>query len=281
MNLISENEIKNEIEEVTKSSKPNKYKMQVNYPYNSLEDKGFELLLYSLVNAKKPNIKGISYNKCGLMAGTGDKGRDIVLLKDNNIVTVIQCKKYVNNLEKPDIAKEVIKFVLHSIQDKVDNIDYSQFTYIFAVSTGINTESNNLIMQFNSNITKEKDFEKWTNDVIDSYKRLKISYEEVSDKLTEILTKIKVDKLLPIEITEMINEESQIITTFFDVDKVISLKDFEDIVYGKNLNISDFLDTYKKSVLNISPGLTFLAFQLIESPRRNIFILYLLIQHLF
>ncbi len=267
--LVKKNDIEEEINNIRRSSKPTKFQMQLDFPYNNLDGSVFELLLYSAFNTnRKITQLKVDYDLCRLAAnGAGDKGRDVVLFNKKKLVCVIQCKRHKANLDRSSVGKEIIKFILHCIQDSYENIDYSNFTYCFAVSTGLNNEANNLIENFNTQIENEKDLEKWTKDVINEYKQIKVQYDLILPELKEILSKIKVGTLLPIDITNIIKNNSDLIATFFEVEKVIDIKSFEDLIYGTNLNIESFLNTYKNNVINNLIRVNFFGLSVHKKPR--------------
>ncbi|WP_159745762.1 restriction endonuclease, partial [Chryseobacterium sp. 8AT] len=86
------------------------------YPLNSLDDRVFEILTYSIfkkrISEKDTEIYPI-YDDVLLMQGVGDKGVDCVLTKENKFSAFIQCKKYSKNLSDSQILLELTKFSLH------------------------------------------------------------------------------------------------------------------------------------------------------------------------
>lgn len=264
------NEIKYEKNEITKDSKPIKYAMQNNYPFNSLKDNVFELLIYDILNDKKnKKIKDVEYDKCSIVSGPGDKGRDVVLYRENKIVCVIQCKRHSNLLEKPELAKEILKFVLFSIQDNCSDLDTSDLTYYIMVSTGLNREATKLVKEFNAQIFKEKDLQKWIRDVIADYKTLLIDItdEQVIKQINTLLSNIKIDSFLPSNLTNLLNQNKTIICTYFEAQSVINKEAFEQIINGTDLNVENFVSEYRENVVNNYSRLNFFGLDVPQKPR--------------
>ena len=70
------------------------------YPLNSLDDRIFEVLTYSIFkNRLLAEDKALKkrFDNVILMQGIGEKGMDCILMKNNKIASVIQCKKYKSN----------------------------------------------------------------------------------------------------------------------------------------------------------------------------------------
>ena len=66
-----------------------------NIDYSSLDDRDFEILLYSLTKRKILESKYLGqYDDIQLLSGIRDKGRDCALFYNSNQVGLIQCKKF-------------------------------------------------------------------------------------------------------------------------------------------------------------------------------------------
>ena len=140
MKVIAQNEVEIRIANSTKPiSNSNFY-----YPLNSLDDRIFEVLLYSIFTKRNENENSKFHAYCEdviLMQGVGEKGMDCVLSKDNKITGIIQCKKYSSNLSPVLILNELTKFALHFHLNRDKFIDKENFKYFFATSTGYSGKS--------------------------------------------------------------------------------------------------------------------------------------------
>ncbi|MBO9684265.1 MAG: hypothetical protein J7502_16635, partial [Flavisolibacter sp.] len=90
------------------------------YPYHLLEDHAFELLVYSLYKSEIENgeLAG-PYDDIWLMGGVKEKGKDCALFRQGIFGAAIQCKhrSKLAPVGKVQVAKEIIKFLLHIIND--------------------------------------------------------------------------------------------------------------------------------------------------------------------
>lgn len=88
------------------------------------------------------------------------------------------------------MAREIIKFVLHAIQDKSLISNSEKFTYYFIALSGFNDNALKLLGNFKSILNEEK-LESWTEEVIEENEGIKIkSFKTVETEINEILKKI-------------------------------------------------------------------------------------------
>lgn len=258
MTKISSEEIRKAIKAI---SKP-KASTGLTLPFNSLGDREFEILLYQIYKhkiEKNENDIQLKFDSVDLMEGVGEKGRDCALMKGMKNAGIIQCKKVNTNISKPQFVKEVLKFILFSIKEKNLISDANNFTYYFAVSTGLAGTTKELIRSFNENILLEKDLENWTEEVIAEYKQFStLSYSSIKDELNDFLRKIKVERILPQDIELWLSTMPQVKDYFFETTKVVDNSLIESIEQKylipifKSLNLeteptlSDFNDNFKE-----------------------------------
>src|SRR4030095_11877716 len=91
MKFIPATEVDSELHAAA-SEKPPKYALQTLFPLNDLDDRAFELLLYSLAK-QHAHIFPFAYDSYGLSLPGGDKGRDIALFHENHLCAVVQCQR--------------------------------------------------------------------------------------------------------------------------------------------------------------------------------------------
>lgn len=232
--------------EISKAIKPSSYE-GLNLPFNSLDDRVFEILNYLIFKEKiSLNYSDINnlFDDIDLMEGVGEKGRDCALLKEQKNVGLIQCKKVATNITKPQFCQEIIKFLLHSILDRNLIHDINNFTYYFSVSHGLAGTTKRLIREFNNLILEEKDIEKWTELVISNYKAFeKTTYEQIKDELKDRLSKIKVKRILPQDLEADLTLMPQIRKQFFKTRTIVDTNEINQI-FKKYLQ--PVLDTLKK-----------------------------------
>lgn len=266
--MIEKKEIIRELEEIDSSHKPPKYEIQLDYPYNDLNARTFELLIYSLFNSKpKLWLDKYNYDKCFIMNGVGEKGRDILIAKNNSSTGIVQCKKYKKNLDITTVLKEIIKFSLYSLSDKNLIPDIKNFSYILAISTGLSNDATDYIANFNKKILKDDKVKNLTIGVIKDYKSIQFNYKEISGSLKNILSKLRIEIVSPIDITVQLKQSNSLVKTFFKTETTLTSESFEGIINGKNLNVPNFLELYKKGLLNNYSRINFFGLDIPYRPR--------------
>jgi hypothetical protein len=201
------------------------------YPYHVLDDREFELLVYALYEneIEKGDLVG-DYDDIWLMEGVREEGKDCSLYRKGDFVAVIQCKhrSKLASIGKVEVAKEIIKFLLHIINkdEKIAN----PFKYYFVVSSDFDRKSRELLEDFNRKIILEEDLKKWTTSVIKENKALsKLVFENIEEPLHKLLTSVVVQHKAATGLTLLLNKpfNTNIIDTFFTVKKVIDVTSFE------------------------------------------------------
>ncbi|MEK4710704.1 hypothetical protein [Bacillus sp. FSL R10-2780] len=258
MYLLSD-EIEKEKKSYTK--KPIVYKNGIGFPYNDLTDRGFEVLLYFIYKEEinSGELKK-QFDSINLMQGTGERGRDCTLHFKGKVAGAIQCKKYSKRVGKPEVAKEIIKFVLHYILDKKLIENPKSFSYYFAVSNDFTEPALELLNSFNSQIYIEDDFESWTTEVIKAYKAFKdMSLDTIREELINILKLIKVHKITANDLNIKLKKHSHLIASFFDVEKVISVEENKEMIKSIIHPIPKLmgLDEFKSRLVKKSKKLPF------------------------
>ncbi|HDR3491783.1 TPA: hypothetical protein QCN73_003246 [Bacillus wiedmannii] len=234
------------------SRKPNVLDTLKGYPYSDLEDRQFEVLVYSLFKEEieRGNLK--QFDSINLMQGVGERGRDCSLHYQGTNVGLIQCKKYQNRLNKPQTAKEIIKFCLYYLQDNGLITDINKFEYYIAVSNDFSGTAIELIEDFNKKIIVEENLEKWTEDVIKNYVAFNgIKYNTIKSSLLEVLCKIKVKKITANNLNLLLEKYGYIQSFFFSVKTVISIEANREMIkealYDSN---HMFYDCIKRFISN-------------------------------
>lgn len=241
LEIFTEKEIEVEL---STCLKPTSYSKKDSYPYNDLTDRQFEFLLYEIFKSDINNsvYSGI-FDTVNIMKGVGERGRDNTLHLDGKNVGLIQCKKYQNLVTKPELAREVIKFIIHSIIDKSLVHDINDFTYYFVVSKGFNEKALELLNDFNKIISETK-LTNWIKEVLEENETFKVvKYDEISEEVKSFLSLINVKKIIPTDLDSKLSLYPQIKTMFFEVEKVIDIKSFE-------LLFSEMMTCYNINALN-------------------------------
>ena len=222
MKLYTETEIKEEVDNPELQVKIPAFSGR-NYPIEYLKHREFELLAYFLF--KKEISQGLyskEFDTVRLMKGVSDKGRDLLLQYENKNTGVIQCKRYESLINKSQLAREIIKFVLHAIQDKSLIDDSEKFTYYFIALSGFNDGAQKLLGDFKSILDEEK-LEAWTEEVIEENVGITIkSFKSVEQELAKIINGIKVEPITGDDLDQKLMNSKEIVPIFFEVEKVAS-----------------------------------------------------------
>jgi hypothetical protein len=80
-------------------------------PLTRLRDRTFEILALALARAEATRDPS-RFDAASLLREGADKGRDVLLLKNERIVGVIQCKRYSSAIALPSILRELMRFAL-------------------------------------------------------------------------------------------------------------------------------------------------------------------------
>lgn len=239
-------------------NKPIKY-THIEFPYNKLHEDKYEELLYKAFS--RHGRKLLSFDDCYHVAGSGDKGRDIVLVEHDKTVGVVQCKRYKSNLTKPDAVKEIIKFAIYALQEPA-TFRLGHLTYFFAVSTGYSKDALTLLMHFSTMIEEEKQLRRWIQLVCQKYNTITFDYQARYQEIINLLKTMTVRPLSPTDLDDLIRGDIELISQFFEVEKVMTLD-------KPVLEIDRFLKHYKTAVLNHLSRINFfgLALQHHRKPR--------------
>jgi GTPase SAR1 family protein len=241
--------------------------------YNALDEKQFHKLVGRIFELSKgTNTFECAYDNSSIPPRGSDEGVDIALFHQNQSVGNIQCKRYEKLLDKPYVAKEIIRFLLYSIKNPllIDNID--NFFYYLAVSTGVNKLANTLINTFNSTILKEKTLDEWISEEMakPAFKDLENGLE-IEKQVKNKLSKIKIRLITPTNLDSYLAQYESIISEFFQVQKVVdnhlakdaneTLKRIEKILNPDiNAKIKSFEESYKKAASSKLEPIDFIGY---------------------
>ncbi|MBK8399251.1 MAG: restriction endonuclease [Leptospiraceae bacterium] len=250
MKNIKEEEIQKEIENY--SFKPEYYRQNSEYPLNDLSDRQFETLVYNIFKKDIADKLYTNFDTLTLLTGNSDRGRDIVLYRDNKVSGIIQCKKYQKRFTKPELIREIIKFVLNFILDKTLIDDINNFDYFIVVSDELTEEALNFIYSDNSNKHQMKNLDIYIDEVLENYKSLKElkKEKEIYDAASKVITSLKYKKLDKFDISKKLNYYPDIAKYYFELHKIIDKKAFEEII------IENFGDLSDKDVKYLSKRIT-------------------------
>lgn len=209
--------------ELAEFEKPKKLEKQKNYPLEQLSPRIFEILIHKIFDEEKNNQS--FFNKAILMQGVGERGRDVTLYSNSNPVATIQCKHSQNNGKRytvNEVGNEIIKFILHYLQDKSLIHDLDSFIYYFATNTNLNEDATNMILSKETFISNKHLFLKWIKNCLRDYKKLKLkNNDEMVNSVLDTFSKIEIEVLTKEKINEKIEmHKKEIAPLFFEVMSV-------------------------------------------------------------
>ncbi|MCK9392299.1 MAG: NACHT domain-containing protein [Syntrophales bacterium] len=266
MILLKEAQIA-EQQQTVAAEKPQKFILQVTYPFGDLDDRSFELLLYSLAQSRTALFR-FDYDHVGLALAGGDKGRDVVLFKNGLLCGVIQCKRTNVLIDRASLAKEILKFVLHALQDGMMPSPTPPIHYMIACSLGLNREAIAFVESYPSSLVNDhQKLETLCSELLAKYATLTIDFSAESQRILTALRGMRVTTLLPADLSVALASNVAISKTFFELQSVIDATKFEDIIKGRNLDVTSFLRQYAPSIKTNFSRVNFFGLSLTRRPR--------------
>ncbi|WP_455917170.1 hypothetical protein [Pseudomonas cerasi] len=105
-------------DEVTHGYKPHAVAAGLSMlPLNELGDREFEMLVYSLIEARIKVNDYESFDQVVLMKGVGERGRDCLLYRQGHVAGLVQCKKLQKKMSRPEVMEEIIKFLMFALSE--------------------------------------------------------------------------------------------------------------------------------------------------------------------
>lgn len=197
------------------------------FPIEKINDEEFEWLTYWMF---KTEIEEGDWNgrfdKIGLMNATGDLGRDCVLYKNGKETGVIQCKHSSTGALLPvDLfLKELLKFVMYSIQFPDKLKIYDGYEYFIACSGKFNEDCQVLIEDYKSSVLDHDKLENYFNAVRKKYVSLNsLKFKIVKSELFKKLLMLNVSPLNVHDLSNILHKAYQktTIQAFFALKYVV------------------------------------------------------------
>lgn len=243
------------------------------FPYSLIADpRRFEELLYSIYKCKIDNSEFIHLDGISLMSGVAEQGRDVVMFHNGKARAIIQCKKYTNNLNKDEFGKEITKLVLYSLLDERIIPDIDNFTYYIAVAKDFTADCRALIDDLNNQILTEPNLEGWLKSSLKMPTLQSLEKGEYRTAVRNILSKIKVKKIVPQDLDLELAGKPQISQLFFGVRSVTDNTGTEKILNILNGHLSEeevSRQLYNGSISLISERNTFEGIEDSHIPRNE------------
>ena len=99
-------------------------------PLTRLRDRTFEILAHALATVHI-NTGASNFTRATLLRVGADDGRDVLLLCDENVAGIIQCKRYEKPIPLPMVLRELMRFALRAVRNPRLVPDPYGFAYEF------------------------------------------------------------------------------------------------------------------------------------------------------
>lgn len=190
----------------TPQFKPEWLESQHSLPFQFLSPDEFEIFCYLLLFRENPKEDIFYYGK------TGDAGRDIVCIKEDGSVELIQCKKYQSNVGIGEIKTEISKLYvnLHRriITERPDKVTFYVVPDLTAPAQDLINEHSNWI------------------DIAESALKDYLKKEPTSELLDFALSwHPQFSKQTAIDLTQRAGKHKELVEEFFRYKKVIDSED--------------------------------------------------------
>ncbi|MCE3294726.1 MAG: hypothetical protein K0R65_440 [Crocinitomicaceae bacterium] len=254
---------------IASSNKPTGYS-NFPYPLNSLDDRVFEVLTYSIFKKRIENDDIVGFDNVQLMQGVGEKGMDCILTSNSKVTGIIQCKKYSKNISHEIILEEIIKFSIHCNLDK-KRFNPRTIKYFISTSTGYTGKAIELLEHLaDKSFIKRYNIQEIANKIIKKYKEFQeLEFVKIKSDIIKIVSELKYEYIKPENYDVWINKYADIIDTFFDVKIVMinntkELLDKMDSLFSKDENklIKEFIERYKITGIEKLNVINFIGFDL-------------------
>ncbi len=223
----------------TPQSKPGWLESQHSLPFQFLSPDEFELFCYLLLFRENPGEDIFYYGK------TGDAGRDIVRIKEDGSVELIQCKHYQSNVGIGEIKTEISKLYvnLHKriIPERPDKVT-------FYVVPDLTAPAQDLINHHS----------KWI-DIAESALKEYLKKEPTSELLDFALSwHPQFSKETAIDLTQRVRKHKDLVEEFFRYKKVIDSEDpkLDTILEQGEINKLLLETLLKRSEIFVQPNFT-------------------------
>lgn len=193
--------------------------------YLALTDADFELLLYSIYRERMSDFPWCSNAR--LMVTGADQGRDVWLTKDELPVGLIQCKKVKAGFTRPDVLREVIKFLLNAVLEPTLMADPKDFRFILALASD---PANTVADFFDAPQTwltaNQEELLGLVTDVITKYGAFStLKIEAVMPSISSTLKSLRYELLRPVDLDELLELIPAVRQRFFKAQLVVAVED--------------------------------------------------------
>lgn len=237
---------------VSEEAKPVVFE-SLEYPLQNLTDRIFEKLTYIIFSEEIRSNEYLGrFDSAELMQGTGEKGRDVRLLRNGSTVGVAQCKHSSNTnkkVDRPTAARELIKLVLHSLKSPSLLHPSDTIYWYIVTNTDLTSEASDFVNNPGEHLNKHRDhLRTWATEVLREYAAFAeiVCDEQLEAKILAHLGRVKSEKRCGTHLSLAISRyEKQIAPQFFKIKLVC---EDSDVLLSKISNrVSDIVKSIKET----------------------------------
>ena len=206
-------------------------------PLNELGDREFEMLVYSLIEAKIQASDYASFDRIVLMKGVGERGRDCVLYRRGLVAGLVQCKKLQKKMSRPEVMEKIIKFLMFTLCEDELMPTPEAFEYHLYASGGYFEPAVTLLSSFSAESQKEVksgNVLRIIQSLKDKYATFRANDEQVTlDHLKKTLDVIRVKFHDGVDLNLNLASYPIVTSKFFRTMPVLDPASFEEILTRK------------------------------------------------
>lgn len=198
-------------------------------PLLNLNDREFELFCYELFRAKLDSARWNVADAVRLLNEGTDRGRDLVLYRQQRTLGVVQCKRIASSLGLNIVLKEVIKFLLFSLVHPELMPEANGFMYTLASAGPLTEEAGDLFHESQRVLRSNQDrLPDLTAKVLSEYASFEgLSPAAATRTVLERLPHLRYELLNDAELSRQAAEFPFLIDRFFKVATVVDAKAVE------------------------------------------------------
>ncbi|WP_167611946.1 NACHT domain-containing protein [Maribellus sediminis] len=219
--------------EIDTICKPHSINFEYGYPIEKLTNRAFELLTYQIF--KEMSSEYAFFDQIQLMQGVSERGRDSILYFNSKVVGIIQ-NKHSQNISKKyslnELGIEIVKFVLHYLQDNTLIENTSSFKYYFVCNTDVDEKAQTLFLTAYEFLKAHKNIlRKWVSANLKKYKKLTLKNDDnLNANVLKVIRSIEIIKVNGVDLNNLIKRnEKNIVPLFFEV-KIVSDNSYIEII---------------------------------------------------
>lgn len=187
------------------------------YPYRLLSADDFERLVCGLFQISAPSGQTKNWERASLMIRGADAGRDVVLLRQEGVISVVQCKRLDQAMALPAVFRELAKLVLYpGIDPSLPKITPG-VRYVLVVAK---EPAGTVIDFFDRPKTlmpeKAEMIAAAVDEVLETYKSLAgIQVQAAKAQVTAVLPTLEYSLIRPHELDDWLNVQPQVCSQYF------------------------------------------------------------------